>query len=404
MASLAQMKREAEAQSMKALQDRREQTRQQFFKGREDITPSRLDRRQIQSDLLEKFKQEQMKPVAGASGVLQSVRPGGPTTADEAMRLARMYGPTMKEIGSDIGYGIRSIGSALGERIASGNFGIMGIAKGLFEKFSNAVSASKKAIGDQVNKLSDIDLEILKNKDKYKFTSKKPNLANIDQLEANAKQAAANRDYFGTYFSYGGPSMPGQVTIEEQVTTPVTEKTTPSFRSLPGTGYTPSPLNYNSMPGFTIQTDYESPEQKMQRLIEESQVSNLTDSGKMIYDRMKNLNMSEDRINERIKQINESNLSRGIVGPLLADASQQDINRITGTSFNKMPPEQIYEMRDVLQLSPDITLDEIQRIKEGTLTQPTGQYAANGGMIEKKLGDLQKKTNTMYGTGILSVR
>jgi len=147
MASLAQMKREAEAQSMKALQDRREQTRQDFFKGREDITPSRLDRRQIQSDLYEKFKQEQMKP-AGNTGVIdpvtgkltgvlyQSRTPGGPTLADEANRLARMYGPSMKEIGSDIGYGIGSIGRGLGEFIGKG--GVVGnLLSGIYDKFKS---------------------------------------------------------------------------------------------------------------------------------------------------------------------------------------------------------------------------------------------------------------------------
>jgi hypothetical protein len=74
-AAMAQAQRSAESQSMKALQDRREQTRQDFFKGRPDISPNRLDRRQIQADLYEKFKQEQMKPVvtSGASNVYQSI-------------------------------------------------------------------------------------------------------------------------------------------------------------------------------------------------------------------------------------------------------------------------------------------------------------------------------------------
>ena len=410
--------RQAEDQSMKALEDRREQTRRDFFKGREDITPGRLDRRQIQADLLEKFKKEQMKPVAGASGVLQSVRPGGPTTADEAMRLARMYGPTLKEIGSDIGYGIRSIGSALGQKFAAGELGIMGIAKSLYEKFSNAVNVSKKAIGDQINKLSDIDLEILKNKDKYSYTSKKPNLVNIDQLEKNAQQAAANRDYFGTYFSYGGSSMPGEV--ERQTIKPIIPSTLYGMPQQP--------------PGFKVMP----PEQKA--LLEEMNKADALNSGGINNIQIQNGQgsvITDQQMNDAINKSNEIFGNDSIFGTsstynpnkgylqqqddyyyqdkerfspqgnqyLYADASQSDINKISKErQFKKMSPDQIYEMRDVFGISPDITLDEIQKIKEGTLTQPTGQYAANGGMIEKRLGDIQKKTNNIYGTGILSVR
>ena len=113
MVSLAQLKRQAEDQSMKALQDRREKTRKDFFKGRPDISDNRLDRRQIQSDLYEKFKQEQMRPVVGASNLYQSRTPGGPTLADKAQELAFKYGPTFSEIGSDIGYATDKVMSGL---------------------------------------------------------------------------------------------------------------------------------------------------------------------------------------------------------------------------------------------------------------------------------------------------
>lgn len=133
-AAMAQAQRAAESQSMKALQDRREQTRQDFFKGRPDISDNRLDRRQIQSDLYEKFKQEQMRPVVGASNLYQSRTPGGPTLADESIRLANLYGPTFKEIGSDIGYGLGSIAKGAGDFIAKG--GVIGnVLSGLYDKF-----------------------------------------------------------------------------------------------------------------------------------------------------------------------------------------------------------------------------------------------------------------------------
>jgi len=114
--SFAPSPRQAEDYSMNLLQKRREQTRQDFFKGREDITPSRLDRRQIQADLMNQFRQTQMKPVAGATGLLQSVTPGGPTMADRSMELARMYGPTLSEIGSDIRYGAGQFMQGLAEK------------------------------------------------------------------------------------------------------------------------------------------------------------------------------------------------------------------------------------------------------------------------------------------------
>ena len=108
--------RQAQDESMKLLQQRRDQTRRDFFDNRPDISTDRLDRRQIQADLLERFKQTQMKPVMGSSNLLQSVTPGGPTLADETMRLANMYGPTFSEIGSDIKYGFSQIGKGLAEK------------------------------------------------------------------------------------------------------------------------------------------------------------------------------------------------------------------------------------------------------------------------------------------------
>jgi hypothetical protein len=145
-AAMAQAQRAAETQSMKALQDRREQTRKDFFKGRQDISNNRLDRRQIQSDLYEKFKQEQMKPVVGASNVYQSRTPGGPTLADEAMRLANMYGPTFKEIGSDIGYGLGSIGKGIGDFIGRG--GVLGsVASDLFQRIKSGTQQGIETVG-----------------------------------------------------------------------------------------------------------------------------------------------------------------------------------------------------------------------------------------------------------------
>ena len=130
MASLAQLKRQAEAQSMKALQDRREQTRKDFFKGRQDVSNNRLDRRQIQKDLYEAFKNDPTKTKEVAGNLYQAAQPGGKTLAQYNQELARKYGPTLSEIGGDIRYGLGSIAQGFAEKGAP----IMSLIKGLYEK------------------------------------------------------------------------------------------------------------------------------------------------------------------------------------------------------------------------------------------------------------------------------
>ena len=142
--------RQAEQASMKALQDRREKTRQDFFKGRPDVSPSRLDKRQIQSDLYEKFKQEQMKPVLTTSGkptgAFQSIVPGGPTLADRAQELAFKYGPTPREILGDAKYAIGSMAKGLGNFIGKGGaFG--SVLSDLFGRFKSGAQQGIETVG-----------------------------------------------------------------------------------------------------------------------------------------------------------------------------------------------------------------------------------------------------------------
>jgi len=166
--------RDAEAQSVKALQDRREATRQKFFKGREDISDARLDRRQIQDDLYEKFKKENTKLVEGTTNLYQDTTlrfdtdPSSPTfgqytrttLADKAMELANKYGPTFTEIASDMGYAIGSIAKGVAEK----GIGLTAILKGVSNKFSN--DANKN-----YNNLNDVSKEIADNPSKYPLTS-----------------------------------------------------------------------------------------------------------------------------------------------------------------------------------------------------------------------------------------
>lgn len=108
--------RQAQDQSMQLLQQRRDQTRRDFFNNRQDISDNRLDRRQIQKDLMDQFRDTQMRDVVGATGLKQSIVPGGPTMADRSMELARMYGPTLPEIGSDIKFGFSRFADAVKEK------------------------------------------------------------------------------------------------------------------------------------------------------------------------------------------------------------------------------------------------------------------------------------------------
>ena len=93
-----------------------EAVRNEYFDNRPDVSRDRLFRRSEQDRLYENFKQTQMKPVAGASNLYQSVTPGGPTLADEAMRLANIYGPTPSEIMGDIKYGAGQIMKGFAEK------------------------------------------------------------------------------------------------------------------------------------------------------------------------------------------------------------------------------------------------------------------------------------------------
>jgi len=93
-----------------------EAVRNQYFDNRPDVSRDRLFRRSEQDRLLENFRNTQMKDVVGATGLKQSIMPGGPTTADEAMRLANIYGPTPGEIYSDVKYGMGQFGKAIAER------------------------------------------------------------------------------------------------------------------------------------------------------------------------------------------------------------------------------------------------------------------------------------------------
>ena len=193
--------------------------RDKFFKGADSsqVSDERAFRRLTADRAIQNFKDRFTKGVEGSSNLLQMTADAPRNLAEERMRLSNIYGPTLGEIGGDFMRGLGSFTSDLSNRIQSGSFGILGVAKDLYNKASDALRSG-------VNSLSSVDLELVKNKNKYPFASNKSKLQGIQQLEADAKLAAnveknagiiaANRDLFGDYSEFGGPSLPGEVEKE----------------------------------------------------------------------------------------------------------------------------------------------------------------------------------------------
>jgi hypothetical protein len=70
----------------------REDTRDKFFKGREDVSDDRLDRRRQQDLAEQRFIRTRMKPVIGSSDLLQKRDPEGIDLAEFRRRNAMRYG------------------------------------------------------------------------------------------------------------------------------------------------------------------------------------------------------------------------------------------------------------------------------------------------------------------------
>ena len=194
--------------------------RDKFFKGADSsqVSDERAFRRLTADRAIQNFKDRFTKGVEGSSNLLQMTADAPRNLAEERMRLSNIYGPTLGEIGGDFMRGLGSFTSDLSNRIQSGSIGILGVAKDLYNRATGALRSG-------VDKLSSVDLEILKNKDKYDFVSNKPKLQGIQQLEVDAKLAAnvernagiiaANRNLFGDYSEFGGPVSMETAKVEE---------------------------------------------------------------------------------------------------------------------------------------------------------------------------------------------
>jgi hypothetical protein len=327
--------------------------RQKFF-GDRDIPEERVLRRTRQEGGVRQFKDALirndrvlkgtrpdgstytvMNPNTGEPVYLTDV-PGGRSVGDVSRDFAYRFGPTPSEVLGDIGYGIRSIGSALGQKVAASEFGFMGLAKSLYEQFTNSAAKAKDALVKGVNKLSDIDLEVLKKKDtgEYKFLSKKAEIQEVENLEKTQM----------TEFDKANIIRQG---IEQLETTPITGTTTlpqqpPGFKVMPtgpSTSYLPGQFGFPGQFGAT----------PVPNNIQQAQ--------------------------------NPNELRRALM---------------ENTMPNNFPQEKPYLMQQ-----DDYYYQDKERFS------PQGNqylYAAEGGSVDNKLNDIQKKTNNIYGTGILSVR
>ncbi len=133
--------------SSRDLQRERENTRQQYFSGRDDVSSKRLDNRKTQETLVNQFKDRYTKPVltdtgGTVKGLTQMTANAPMSLRDFQMQTANKYGPTFKEIGSDIGYGLGNIGRGISDFIGRGG----AIGSVLSDLFSRVKSGTTQGI------------------------------------------------------------------------------------------------------------------------------------------------------------------------------------------------------------------------------------------------------------------
>ena len=104
--------------------------RREYFSNRPNVSDDRSLRRMKQADELQQFKNLYTKPVQGSSNLLQMTSDAPRSLRAETERLANQYGPTFREIGSDIGYGLGSIAKGFAEKGTP----LISLLKGLYGK------------------------------------------------------------------------------------------------------------------------------------------------------------------------------------------------------------------------------------------------------------------------------
>lgn len=249
-------------------------------------------RRDKQQKELDQFKSD-LKVAPGTTNLYQEQAPKfnpqtgkyeRTTLAQKAIELSNKYGPTPRELLGDIGSGIGSIAGGLMNRVSSGDFGIMGIAKGLYNQVANRAAQAKDALAKSVNKLSDIDLEFLKNEEKYPQMSSHPRIQGIKDIQEIGRTETEKADIIRQNM--------------ERISTPIMEKdntvqSAKVFQAQPGSGYQAGAgMGLSALtPTYNFDTNYETPEQRMQKLIQQSQQNNTSmfNSGVMTPKQTENL-------------------------------------------------------------------------------------------------------------------
>jgi len=323
--------------------------REKYFDNR-PIPTERLKRRGMQDQLLDQFKAQYTYQQPGTN--LYQMKADAPMSlTDYRNQLAFELGPTPKEILGDVSYAVGSMARGLGEKVMSGQVGLLGIAKGLYDKFTESFSQKKQELGTKVNALSDIQKEKIANQQNHKLSiSKDPELQDIIKTEQDQMTAFDQANLIRANM--------------ERLGTPITEvDTAQSFKVMP-----------------------------------EDQV-NLQD----IY-------MQGTKRYEPISVSGTQPMYAGGLESLLPKPIQNLQQRIGGLG---QTPIGTFGLEDVTTGRPSLTYEK--DVFGGTLGLKADplrdQYGfefsksfKDGGSVDDKLDNMQKKTNNIYGTGILSAR
>ena len=265
--------------------------RKEFFSNRPDVSDDRAARRMTQADELQRFKNLYTKPVytdtgSRVTGVTQMKLDAPRTLEQERQRLVQLYGPTTREVMGDIGFGLGSLAQGVGQAAQQylGSGGLFGLAVNAFRGLSNTVDQKRQQLGEKITALTDVQKEKIANPTKYKLSmSRDPELQDIALTEKEQMTAKQQADLIKQNL--------------DRVSTPVASSVTDdSFRRTPATGITSAPRVFDNrfvrMPGsgyqagagmgipsaipagFEIVSDYQSPEARMQELINQNQVNN----------------------------------------------------------------------------------------------------------------------------------
>jgi hypothetical protein len=138
-----------------------QETRQNFFDNRYDVSTDRLQRRRQQDLQDELFREMFTKPVQGSSNLLQMTADAPMSLSDFRMQLANKLGPTPSELMGDARYAFGSMAQGLAEKGTP----MMNLAKSLFggvqNFFGNQIDNAKGFFADQMASQNQFNQQLL---------------------------------------------------------------------------------------------------------------------------------------------------------------------------------------------------------------------------------------------------